>query len=751
MGRYDTAVRCAQIRNLVEENQYLKAMEAIEDMDFEAVPTISDLYLFADVFLKAEKMNVAKELYYIAYRRTASRPALYRLLMLIIRMGDIEEARELYLTYEIVAGITLDTYELRYRLAKAAGEPRTKLIEILEHLKKDEYTEEWGFQLARLYEQEGMREKCVKECEDLKVWFGTGKIVEKAEKLRKDCLSPSWKKPVTDEIPDPEKPDLEEPAPKKRPRFAYAPAQVEDIPITMTAAEPKPLVMPEVERKIEPEPQTESEPLVMPEIERKMEPQTEPEPLVMPEIERKIEPEPQMEPEPEPLVMPEIEQKFERELEPELEPLVMPEIGRKFEPEPDLESFMEPEDELKFELDPDLLVKSDEELKFELDSELLVKPGDELGFEPELSQEPDMEPDKEPEAEPETEPEREPNERQDEDEPESAAEKQQGTGFLKKLVNYFKIDLDMFDEEVPAEQRNEDPEGPEQVLSVNEDMLSVQKEASSVQEVMSSVQEEASSVQEEMSSVHEEVSPVREKETVTPRKQRGGMNELDAGIEAAATLNHPIESLEERLQEIEGQREEILSLEEPVDTGRKKRTLSRKAKVEEPPKAEVEEVSIKSHPLGISALAEDIVEDVSRNGIRYNTLKGVIYKIHQEEGMIHFALTGGTAGMSLAVAKKLFKELRKVNYFEARNIGKIAADKLDTINLEEWAEKFIGGCMYIMEAPSLSNQSVKNLSALIEKYGRQIVIILEGSYDEMDSFLNYHKEFEKQITFKVKL
>ena len=135
MGRYDTAVRCAQVRNLVEQHQYLKAMEEIEDLDFESIPSISDLYLFADVFLKAEKMDMAKKLYYIVYNRTASRPALYRLLMLVIEMGDVEEARELYLTYEVVAGVTLDTYVLHYRLAKAEGAPRTKLIDILEHLK----------------------------------------------------------------------------------------------------------------------------------------------------------------------------------------------------------------------------------------------------------------------------------------------------------------------------------------------------------------------------------------------------------------------------------------------------------------------------------------------------------------------------------------------------------------------------------------------------------------------------------------
>ena len=137
MGKYNSAVRCAQIRELIEENQYLEAMKEIEQMDFEKIPSITDIYLFADIFLKAEKLDVAKELYYTVYRRTASRPALYRLLMLVIQMGDIEEAKDLYLAYEIIAGMTLDTYELRYRLAKAEGEPRGRLIEILEQLKED--------------------------------------------------------------------------------------------------------------------------------------------------------------------------------------------------------------------------------------------------------------------------------------------------------------------------------------------------------------------------------------------------------------------------------------------------------------------------------------------------------------------------------------------------------------------------------------------------------------------------------------
>ena len=164
MGRYDSSVRCAQIRELIEEKQYLEAMEEIEELRFEEVPTITDLYLFANLFLKAEKMDIAKELYYTVYHRTSSRPALYRLLLLTIRMGDLEEAKELYQAYEIVSGMTLDTYELKYRLAKAEGASYETLIEILEELKKD-----WSKRVTGLAILEAAPEQLHTEIDGVKI------------------------------------------------------------------------------------------------------------------------------------------------------------------------------------------------------------------------------------------------------------------------------------------------------------------------------------------------------------------------------------------------------------------------------------------------------------------------------------------------------------------------------------------------------------------------------------------------------
>ena len=154
MSRKRENVRqCKAIRQLIDDNKYTKALELIDAIPLEEVGSLDDLYRYAELYEKAERMDKKKEIFYHIYHRTHSRYMLNRLLRLTIRMGDMEEARELYFAYEVAGPITLDTFELRYLLAKAEGEPPERLIQILEELKKEEYTEEWGFRLACLYEK----------------------------------------------------------------------------------------------------------------------------------------------------------------------------------------------------------------------------------------------------------------------------------------------------------------------------------------------------------------------------------------------------------------------------------------------------------------------------------------------------------------------------------------------------------------------------------------------------------------------
>ncbi len=632
MGRYDSSVRCAQIRELIEEKQYLEAMEEIEELRFEEVPTITDLYLFANLFLKAEKMDIAKELYYTVYHRTSSRPALYRLLMLTIRMGDLEEAKELYQAYEIVSGMTLDTYELKYRLAKAEGASYETLIEILEELKKNEYTEEWGYQLARLYELQGRREDCIAECEDLMLWFGSGKIVEKAKELRENCLNPLWQKPNWEEIPEPEEPEDEEEV-----KVAYAPAQVMDI-----ASNEEPQSEPEVQPAVlgdygmTREPAEESVAEEVEEVEEKPDTETE----VEEATEKPVE-----EPEAEELVEEPVEETVTEEVEEEpVEETVAEEATEKPVEEPEVEETISEENE-------------DDSEKTEGES------------------------DKE-EAE--------------------EADHPKKKGFLNRLINYFKVDLDTFDDEddFPEELDTDKQETTEELDA----KAIVAKEA---QEIM------------ETATAREEAEDDEMEEKDEPK--------LETAVKKQTTTQ--LESLEDQLEEMKEKRK-VINLEDTMN---------------------LDKIRIKSHPLSGRPMEVEACEDVSVNGITYCTLKTAIKKMPQEERTIHFALTGAAPGISLAVAKKLFKELKKNQYFEAKNIGKIQAEKLDEVDLEEWIEKFIGGCMYIENAPALSEESVEKIREMIAKYGKQIVIVLEGDYEKMDDFLGHHRNLEKQICYKIRL
>ena len=632
MGRYDSSVRCAQIRELIEEKQYLEAMEEIEELRFEEVSTITDLYLFANLFLKAEKMDIAKELYYTVYHRTSSRPALYRLLMLTIRMGDLEEAKELYQAYEIVSGMTLDTYELKYRLAKAEGASYETLIEILEELKKNEYTEEWGYQLARLYELQGRREDCIAECEDLMLWFGSGKIVEKAKELRENCLNPLWQKPNWEEIPEPEEPEDEEEV-----KVAYAPAQVMDI-----ASNEEPQSEPEVQ------------PAVLGDYGMTREPAEEP---VAEEVEE-VEEEPDTETE--------VEEATEKPVEePEAEELVE---------EPVEETVTE-------EVKEEPVEESEAE-------EATEKPVEENEVEETISEENEDDSEK-------TEGESDKEEAEEADHPKKK-------GFLNRLINYFKVDLDTFDDEddFPEELDTDKQETTEELDA----KAIVAKEA---QEIM------------ETATAREEAEDDEMEEKDEPK--------LETAVKKQTTTQ--LESLEDQLEEMKEKRK-VINLEDTMN---------------------LDKIRIKSHPLSGRPMEVEACEDVSVNGITYCPVKTAIKKMPQEERTIHFALTGAAPGISLAVAKKLFKELKKNQYFEAKNIGKIQAEKLDEVDLEEWIEKFIGGCMYIENAPALSEESVEKIREMIAKYGKQIVIVLEGDYEKMDDFLGHHRNLEKQICYKIRL
>ena len=185
LDKYEYRLKLEQIKNFVEAKEYEAAAQIADEINWRKVKSIATLCMIADIYENIKQLEDSRELLIMAYDRSpAGRTIIYRLACMAIRLGELEEAQEYYEDFIEVAPHDNAKYILRYEIAKAKGEPTADLIAILEELKEREYTEEWAFELAYLYHKSNKVEECVDLCDELILWFGEGKYVEKALELK---------------------------------------------------------------------------------------------------------------------------------------------------------------------------------------------------------------------------------------------------------------------------------------------------------------------------------------------------------------------------------------------------------------------------------------------------------------------------------------------------------------------------------------------------------------------------------------
>lgn len=184
MGRYDIIMQLAEIRRLMHEKKYKKALTKVEKINIEKLKLTTDLNMLVEVYLKNEQYESARELLLKVYDKTPTRRVIYQLICVLIKSADHEHLESLYEEYIKKDKSSVDRIILKYCIDKALGKPKEQLLEYLTTLKKEDYQEEWAYELAKLYHKLGMEEACVKECEDIIIWFGEGLIVEKAKLLK---------------------------------------------------------------------------------------------------------------------------------------------------------------------------------------------------------------------------------------------------------------------------------------------------------------------------------------------------------------------------------------------------------------------------------------------------------------------------------------------------------------------------------------------------------------------------------------
>ena len=185
MDKYEYKLKLEQLKNLVEEKDYSTAAEIADTINWRKVKSATTLCMVGEIYDRNKQYENSREILLMAYdRATVGRNIIYRLALVSMKMGNLEEAKEYYDEFLEVAPYDNLKYVLRYQLARLEGLPIEELIAILEEFKEREYTEEWAFELACLYHRSGNSERCVEICDELVLWIGDGKYVERALELK---------------------------------------------------------------------------------------------------------------------------------------------------------------------------------------------------------------------------------------------------------------------------------------------------------------------------------------------------------------------------------------------------------------------------------------------------------------------------------------------------------------------------------------------------------------------------------------
>ena len=177
-----------EIKQLVENKQYSRALEKLERMDTQAELTESDLAVFAEVYICNKQFAKAKALLEVMFNNNATKKVISQLIFVSMIMNELKDAEKYYNEYKKIAPNDKNTYVFRYRLDKAQKKDMYTLIESLEKIEEDEFVEEFAYELAKLYFDAGYEDKCLKKCNEIMVLANNKDNVDKATKLKEKCL-----------------------------------------------------------------------------------------------------------------------------------------------------------------------------------------------------------------------------------------------------------------------------------------------------------------------------------------------------------------------------------------------------------------------------------------------------------------------------------------------------------------------------------------------------------------------------------
>ena len=185
MDKYEFNIKVEQIKKQVKVGDYATAMKICDGIDWRRVSSVSLLSMVSEIYEKNYDFAEAKEILTMAYEKAPTgKRLLYKLCLLSISEGNIEEAEVYYREFYDLAPEDARQHLLRYSILKAKGAPVEQLISSLEAYLKVELDERYLYELAELYHLAGRHQECVATCDRIMLMFGIGNYVDRAIELK---------------------------------------------------------------------------------------------------------------------------------------------------------------------------------------------------------------------------------------------------------------------------------------------------------------------------------------------------------------------------------------------------------------------------------------------------------------------------------------------------------------------------------------------------------------------------------------
>ena len=733
MDKYEYRLKAEQIEKLVKKKDYQTAVKISDTIDWRRVKNLNMLYIVADLYEAVERYEDCMEILNIAYDRApVGRMLLYKMTEIATRTHNFEEAIKLYREFVKAAPHDQSRYILKYQIYRERGSSLDDQIKTLKEYKTHEYQEKWAYELASLYDQAGMQEDCVRECDELILWFSEGEYVTKAMelKMKYEPLTPVQQDKYDHRYQTGASVNVGEDDYEEREvsvntdKFSTINLQAElaanldemlqkdegdiDVPDLGLGATEE-LTIPEVE-EIGPEPVEES---------------VEPEP-----VEKSIEPEE--------LTVPDI-----------------PAIEEIIEPEP-VEKSMEPEELMMEELEPEEL-KMEELMPEELEPEPVVE---EIEPEPvveEIEPEPvveDIEPEPvveeiEPEPEPVIEePEPEPVVEDIELEPEEPQLIKQITGRIE--IDKILQEWDNKKSETAAALKAKEPEEEARKEKVRQETAELVKLISGISD---DIPEDVQQILKDLDEEQKQVNAVVTEDDLP--KDIDALDDLDEAedltiqelsvpedIVYAAKPDHEMVESEPKTKPTNSNKEKITS-----ETG----SMNMIQELEKSLAREVADMTIKEGHL---------TREQAKIFAYFTAVRGVgeqlasLFKGQAGASKVNSAcgnvvVTGESGNGKTTLAIDIVKALQKLQRVESSRLAKISGKKLNTRDIYETLGKLKGGALIIEKAGGLSDASMMALSLAMEGDTGGLLIILEDQKAEIQRLFHKNSNLASKFEYKV--